>query len=192
MSNHDDKIETRRAYQQALKRPTNAADNPNTWRSWADKWDTAMAKAIKTGLGEMADVSLWSTEFFRAVEVIAPQWAITFQTLKAKEIANGSLTYREVGNRFRQVLASIQPPKMGRALKGAFGATFDGSDEITTHDHGDASGDAQVAEAREKLNRRGGGKKTAGRGRGGKRSFDEHEDSGRSSGSCPACHLYHS
>jgi hypothetical protein len=107
-------------------------------------------------------------------------WAVSFRHAQKQAIADGSLTFREVGNDLRQELAAHSSQKPVRASKGAFAATYDG-----TKDHGSEIGDAHTAE--DHIPPRRGATGSRG-GRGGKKRAQQDQ---RSAEGCPACEMPH-
>jgi hypothetical protein len=101
-----------------------------------------MARGLQKGLSDAKDTASWVPDLLQAVQGILPMWAVSFRQVQRQAIADGSLTFREVGNDLRQELATQGSQKPVRASKGAFAATYDG-----TKDHGSEIGDAHTAEA---------------------------------------------
>lgn len=167
----DEKMELRSQYKLALKPPKNNRDA----LTWIDKWESTMARGSQKGLVETQDTSAWVPDLLQAVKWLLPVWAATYKQVNKGRIADGSLTFREIGNDLRQEFAVLDSHK-ARA-KGAFATTYDGKD------HG-SNGDAQAAEDHI-LRRRGATGSHGGRG-GIKRTQTE-----RSERSCPACEMPH-
>jgi hypothetical protein len=165
-SKADELLETRTAYKNSLKPPR----NPRDALMWVDKWETAMAKATQQGVAETKQTIAWVPDLLQALQGIMPIWATTFRQTREQEIADGSITFRSVGNLIRKELQALSSQnKTARASKGAWVTTYDG---LKGHDSDE---DAQSVD--EKKPRRKGLKESRGSNAGQKRSRSRAEGS---------------
>jgi hypothetical protein len=170
----DEKMEIRAAYKKALKPPKNLREAS----SWVDKWEAIMARGLQKGLPEAKDTVAWVPDLLQAVKGILPMWAVSVRQIRRQAIADGNLTFREIGNDLRQELAALDSPQTARASKGAFATKYDGIE-----DHGSEIGDAHTAEDHNPPRRGATGSRG---GRGGRKRAQQENAEG-----CPACEMPH-
>ena len=72
-------------------------------------------------------VSEWFNDLLFAIEGILPTWAESYGINVRKEVANETLTVREVANELRRI-AERGKRRGIRVSRGAFGPTFAGDD----------------------------------------------------------------
>ena len=76
-------------------------------------------------------------DFLKAIAGHMPTWAASYQIYQKRAITDGSLTFRELGNDFRQGLAIHQQPK-GKIGKGAFTTYAEKPEKAQNGENGDA------------------------------------------------------
>lgn len=116
LSRADDQSQTRVLYKKALKPPRNLKRNP----AWIDKWETAMSRATQQGIAEARQRIAWVPDLLQAIQGVMPTWTTTFRQTREREVANGSLKFREVGNLLRKELQALGiQHKPAKATRGA-------------------------------------------------------------------------
>ena len=75
----------------------------------------------------MADKPItWLRGFINAVERWKPEWAAIYGAQYAKEVKDGTLSFRKVTANFKEALNKDTSIRRGTVAKGAFGPMFDG------------------------------------------------------------------
>jgi hypothetical protein len=179
LSTTDEKMQLKIAYKNALRPPRNIKDA----YTWIDTWESIMARGLQKGLSDAKDTASWVPDLLQAVQGLMPFWATSFRQFKQEAIADGSLTFREVGNDFRKELTAQNPQKNARVTKGAFATTYDGD-----KDHSSEYGDAHTAEDHIPP-RRGATVSRGNRISSGTKRVPSREEN--SDGGCPACKMPH-
>ncbi|KAN0085177.1 hypothetical protein V8E54_001644 [Elaphomyces granulatus] len=98
---------------------------------WITQWEKAMSEAKAKNIGETFETSFWFDDFAIAVQDVAPTWITAYRMTKIEDIRNGSLTFRTVGNDFRDQLRVMEKStnKPVKIAKGSFGPAFAGAEE---------------------------------------------------------------
>jgi hypothetical protein len=127
-----------------------------TLDKWITQWEKAMSEAKAKNIGEVSETSSWFDDFTLAVQDIMSTWITAYRMNKKEAIRNGSLSYRTVGNDFRDQLRvqgkSINKP--AKIAKGSFGPTFAGVEE-PDRDKESEQQDKDERETKDKKNKKG-------------------------------------
>ncbi|KAF6514078.1 hypothetical protein HZS61_006334 [Fusarium oxysporum f. sp. conglutinans] len=107
---------------------------------WLDQWEEAMAKGRQREVPETLHNSAWAWDFFSVTTHILPSWTASYKISSKTLLQNRALSYRDVGNAFRNELQDAEATK-GRVARGAFSASYAGEDPQ------DDEGDAHIIEA---------------------------------------------
>jgi hypothetical protein len=101
------------------------------WDKWITQWETTISEAKAKKIGETTETSSWFDDFAIAVQDIMPTWITAYRMMKTEDIRNGTLTFRTVGNDFRDHLRVIgkSTNKPVKIAKGSFGPAFAGAEE---------------------------------------------------------------
>lgn len=169
--------DARDAYKQAIKPLTRV---PKDLPAWATAWEHAISAAKEKGVAAAQTPAEWFEDFITAVRPIMEHWAASYRLVKAKEVEEGSLTYRTLANDFREeVRLQTKASKPSRVAKGSFGPSFAGQEDqrasVDVPQAGDGDGGQQAGSKR--------GRKP------GKRKQPDDILSG--SKACRACQLFH-
>ncbi|KAK2923069.1 hypothetical protein FoTM2_017311 [Fusarium oxysporum f. sp. vasinfectum] len=106
---------------------------------WLDQWEEAMAKGRQREVPETLHNSAWAWDFFSVTTHILPSWTASYKISSKTLLQNRALSYRDVGNAFRNELQDAEATK-GRVARGAFSASYAGEDPQ------DDEGDAHIIE----------------------------------------------
>jgi hypothetical protein len=101
---------------------------------WITQWEKATSEAKAKKIGETSETSFWFDDFAIAVQDVMPTWITAYRMTKMEAIRNGSLTFRTVGNDFRDQLRVLRKStsKPVKIAKGSFGPAFAGAEEPST------------------------------------------------------------
>ncbi|KAF6527735.1 hypothetical protein HZS61_008037 [Fusarium oxysporum f. sp. conglutinans] len=99
-----------------------------------------MAKGRQREVPETLHNSAWAWDFFNVTTHILPSWTASYKISSKTLLQNRALSYRDVGNAFRNELQDAEATK-GRVARGAFSASYAGEDPQ------DDEGDAHIIEA---------------------------------------------
>ncbi|RKK11109.1 hypothetical protein BFJ65_g15101 [Fusarium oxysporum f. sp. cepae] len=94
---------------------------------WLDQWEEAMAKGRQREVPETLHNSAWAWDFFSVTTHILPSWTASYKISSKTLLQNRALSYRDVGNAFRNELQDAEATK-GRVARGAFSASYAGED----------------------------------------------------------------
>ncbi|KAK2930462.1 hypothetical protein FoTM2_010803 [Fusarium oxysporum f. sp. vasinfectum] len=86
---------------------------------WLDQWEEAMAKGRQREVPETLHNSAWAWDFFSVTTHILPSWTASYKISSKTLLQNRALSYRDVGNAFRNELQDAEATK-GRVARGAF------------------------------------------------------------------------
>ncbi|TXB98000.1 hypothetical protein FocTR4_00017148 [Fusarium oxysporum f. sp. cubense] len=136
---------------------------------WLDQWEEAMAKGRQREVPETLHNSAWAWDFFSVTTYILPSWTASYKISSKTLLQNRALSYRDVGNAFRNELQDAEATK-GRVARGAFSASYAGEDPQ------DDEGDAHIIEGQYPSSKKGERKR--------QRSPEKRQE-------CPACRLSH-
>ncbi|KAJ0127579.1 hypothetical protein HZ326_29321, partial [Fusarium oxysporum f. sp. albedinis] len=136
---------------------------------WLDQWEEAMAKGRQREVPETLHNSAWAWDFFSVTTHILPSWTASYKISSKTLLQNRALSYRDVGNAFRNELQDAEATK-GRVARGAFSASYAGEDPQ------DDEGDAHIIEGQYPSSKKGERKR--------QRSTEKRQE-------CPACGLSH-
>ncbi|KAK2670403.1 hypothetical protein RAB80_014540, partial [Fusarium oxysporum f. sp. vasinfectum] len=136
---------------------------------WLDQWEEAMAKGRQREVPETLHNSAWAWDFFSVTTHILPSWTASYKISSKTLLQNRALSYRDVGNAFRNELQDAEATK-GRVARGAFSASYAGEDPQ------DDEGDAHIIEGQYPSSKKGERKR--------QRSPEKRQE-------CPACGLSH-
>ncbi|KAH7465077.1 hypothetical protein FOMA001_g13637 [Fusarium oxysporum f. sp. matthiolae] len=136
---------------------------------WLDQWEEAMAKGRQREVPETLHNSAWAWDFFSVTTHILPSWTASYKISSKTLLQNRALSYRDVGNAFRNELQDAEATK-GRVARGAFSASYAGEDPQ------DDEGDARIIEGQYPFSKKGERKR--------QRSPEKRQE-------CPACGLSH-
>ncbi|RYC77300.1 hypothetical protein BFJ63_vAg19826, partial [Fusarium oxysporum f. sp. narcissi] len=136
---------------------------------WLDQWEEAMAKGRQREVPETLHNSAWAWDFFNVTTHILPSWTASYKISSKTLLQNRALSYRDVGNAFRNELQDAEATK-GRVARGAFSASYAGEDPQ------DDEGDAHIIEGQYHSTKTGERKR--------QRSPEKRQE-------CPACGLPH-
>jgi hypothetical protein len=87
-------------------------------------------------IGEFSEPSSWFDDFILAIQGVMPTWITAYRMTKSEDIKNGTLSYRIVGNDFRDQLRAVGKSieKPAKIAKGSFGPTFARAEEPSPPD----------------------------------------------------------
>jgi hypothetical protein len=121
------KADARDKYRKAVA-PIKAAKGLD---KWITQWEKAMSEAKAKRIGEVSDIYSWFDDFTLAVQDVMPSWIPAYKMNKKTDVQNGNLSYRTVGNDFRDQLRMLAKSsnKSVKIAKGSFGPTFPGGNE---------------------------------------------------------------
>ena len=139
--------------------------------AWLNSWEEAVTLAKEKGVPEAQHSDVWFEDFSLAIRGYMKEWIVSYKMIHAKDIEDGTLTFRKLANDLRKELLKGSTPRVGRVAKGSFGPSFADSDE--TDQLKSKKGDTEDKQQRTK----GKGKR--------KRTKGESEPSTK----CPACQL---
>ncbi|KAG7001233.1 hypothetical protein FOFC_03480 [Fusarium oxysporum] len=128
-----------------------------------------MAKGRQREVPETLHNSAWAWDFFNVTTHILPSWTASYKISSKTLLQNRALSYRDVGNAFRNELQDAEATK-GRVARGAFSASYAGEDPQ------DDEGDAHIIEGQYPSSKKGERKR--------QRSPEKRQE-------CPACGLPH-
>ncbi|KAM5529035.1 hypothetical protein FOXYSP1_16879 [Fusarium oxysporum f. sp. phaseoli] len=86
-----------------------------------------MAKGRQREVPETLHNSAWAWDFFSVTTHILPSWTASYKISSKTLLQNRALSYRDVGNAFRNELQDAEATK-GRVARGAFSASYAGED----------------------------------------------------------------
>ncbi|KAK4205878.1 hypothetical protein QBC37DRAFT_435865 [Rhypophila decipiens] len=116
----------REAYRAALKPPTK---NAKELEKWVEQWEKAIAAAQSKNIAEATSTDTWFADFLDAVDSVASGWVTAYRMANQTAVNNNKITFRTVGNDFRDEVRRILRSQVGshpRIAKGTFGPTFNG------------------------------------------------------------------
>jgi hypothetical protein len=117
--------DARTLYKVANKPLTKA---PRDALAWLNNWEEAVTLAKRKKVPEAEHSNIWFEDFSLAIRGFMKEWIVSYEMLHAKEIEDGTLTFRKLANDLRKELLkgyTTQTPKAGRVVaKGAFGPSF--------------------------------------------------------------------
>jgi hypothetical protein len=123
------KRDARSLYKIANKPLTKA---PRDAIAWLNSWEEAATLAKEKKVPEAQSSDIWFEDFSLTIRGFMKEWIVSYEMLHAKEIEDGTLTFRKLANDLRKELlkGSTQTPRAGRVVaKGAFGPSFANSDD---------------------------------------------------------------
>ncbi|KAJ0130558.1 Nitrogen assimilation transcription factor nit-4, partial [Fusarium oxysporum f. sp. albedinis] len=78
---------------------------------WLDQWEEAMAKGRQREVPETLHNSAWAWDFFSVTTHILPSWTASYKISSKTLLQNRALSYRDVGNAFRNELQDAEATK---------------------------------------------------------------------------------
>jgi len=121
--------QTAREIYKAAVKPLNKS--PKDILKWLETWEEAISNAHQKGVPETMHSVEWVTDFLNVMRPYMEQWVVTYKLIKKRDIEDGTLSYRELANDFREEVRSARQ-KQGSyptIAKGAFGPSFADQDD---------------------------------------------------------------
>jgi hypothetical protein len=88
-------------------------------------WEQAVTLAKEKEVLEAQDLDIWFKDFSLAIRGFMKEWIVSYKMIHAKEIKEGTLTFRKLANDLRKELLKSTTPRASRTIaKGAFGPSF--------------------------------------------------------------------
>lgn len=121
--------ETAREVYEAATRPL--IRPPKDFLAWLDTWEDAISNAQQKDVPDTKHPVEWVADFLNVVRPFREQWAVTYKMFKRQDIEDGTLTYRELANDFREEVRSsrLKQGSTPTIAKGAFGPSFADQDD---------------------------------------------------------------
>ena len=88
----------KRTYEAAVKP---LRKEPKDFETWITTWERAVDKAQEKGIPAVANPEDWLRDFLKALQPVRPNWVESFYMLHGDNVTEGSLSFRDVGNKLR-------------------------------------------------------------------------------------------
>ena len=136
-------------------------DRVSSWDTWIGEWERIINEAREKGVPEAVDASSWFDDFLRAVSPRHEHWATSYEASSGTQVLQGSTSFREVANKFRDYLkrsngSAGRPPRTAKGAFVALGAAEDSEAEEQKEDRQQHGGKRSAPKTNNRRDHRGG------------------------------------
>ena len=81
--------------------------------AWLNSWEEAVTLAKEKGVPEAQHSDVWFEDFSLAIRGYMKEWIVSYEMIHAKDIEDGTLTFRKLANDLRKELLKGSTPRAG-------------------------------------------------------------------------------
>ena len=101
---------------------------PKDYEVWIATWERALDKTKEKGIPAVINPEDWLRDFLKALQPVKPNWVESFYMFQGENVAQGMLSYRDVGNKFRTAVREFDlKSERTRLATGSFLSAVAGS-----------------------------------------------------------------